>query len=47
MPTLHDIGSVLGWPLDVSFGLSQFHGHNSWFVFAVGLDQKIQGGAKE
>ena len=23
--TLHDFGSVLGWPLDTSFGLSQFH----------------------
>ena len=26
-----------GWPLDHSLGLSQFHGHGSWFVCEVAL----------
>ena len=30
--TLHDFGSVVGQPLDTSFKLSQFHGHNYWFL---------------
>jgi hypothetical protein len=31
--TRHDLGGVLGWPLDtLDIGLSQFHGHNSWLV---------------
>jgi hypothetical protein len=29
---LHDFGSVLGQPLDTSFGLSQYLVHGSWFV---------------
>jgi hypothetical protein len=28
-PKLHDFGSVLGWPLGTSFGLSQSHGRDS------------------
>ena len=28
--TLHDVGDVLGRPLDTFFGHSQFHGHGSW-----------------
>ena len=28
----NDFGSVSGRPLDTFFGLSQFHGHGSWFV---------------
>ena len=35
--TLHDFGSVLGWPLNTSFGLSRFHGHGSWLVCEVAL----------
>ena len=35
--TLHDLESVLGWPLDTSFGLSQFHGHNYWLMGEVVL----------
>ena len=38
MITLHDFGGVLGdnlWTL--SFGLSQFHGHNSWLMCEVAL----------
>jgi hypothetical protein len=30
--TLHDFGSVLGRPLDTSFGLSQFHNRSSWLT---------------
>jgi hypothetical protein len=37
MTTLHDFGSVLGWPLDTSFGLSQFRGHGSWLLCKVAL----------
>ena len=35
--TLHDFGSILGQPLDTSFGLSQFHGHGYCFVCEVAL----------
>jgi hypothetical protein len=28
--TVYDFGSVLGWPLDTSFKLSQFYGDGSW-----------------
>ena len=35
MTTLHDFGGVVGQPLDTFFGLSQFHGHNSWLVCEV------------
>ena len=40
MTTLHDFGGVLGQPLDTffNFGLSQFHGHGSWFVWEVTLN---------
>ena len=34
--TLHDVGGVLGRPLE--FGLSQFHGHGSWLVCEVALN---------
>ena len=37
MTTLRDSGSVLGWPLDIFLGLSQFHGHGSWFMCEVAL----------
>ena len=37
MTTLHDFGSVLGWPLITSFELSQFHGLSSWLVCEVAL----------
>ena len=37
MTTLHDFGSVLGWPLYTSFELSQFHGHGSWLECEVAL----------
>ena len=37
MTTPHDFGSVLGKPLDTSFGLSQFHGHGSWLMCEVAL----------
>ena len=38
MTTLHDVGGVLGRPLDTFyFGLSKFHGHGSWLVCDVGL----------
>ena len=40
--TLHDFGSVLGWPLDTSFGLSQFHGHVFWLVYELTLNQDIE-----
>jgi hypothetical protein len=36
--TLDDFGGALGQPLDTfSFGLSQFHGHGSWFVCEMAL----------
>ena len=37
MTTLHDFGGVLGQPLPLSFGLSQFDGHDSWFMCEVAL----------
>ena len=37
MTTLHDFGSVLGRPLDTSFGLSQCHGHGAWLIREVAL----------
>ena len=38
MITLHDFGGVLGDNLrTLSFGLSQFHGHNSWLIPEVAL----------
>ena len=40
MTTPHDFGSVLGRPLDTSFGLSQFQGHGSWRVCGVALNAK-------
>ena len=39
---VHDFGSVLGWPLLTNFGLSQFHGHGSWILCEVALNQDIQ-----
>jgi hypothetical protein len=35
-------GSVLGRPLDTSFGLSQFHGHGSMLMCEVALKHDIQ-----
>ena len=35
MITLHNFGNVLGWPLDTSFWLPQFHVHSSWLVREV------------
>jgi hypothetical protein len=40
--TLHGFGGVLGWPLDTSFGLSRFHGHNSWLVCEVYCSTKLE-----
>ena len=37
MTTLHDFGSVLGQPLDIFSGLSQFHGHCFWLMCEVAL----------
>jgi hypothetical protein len=37
MTTLHDVGGVLGRPLDTSFGLSHSYGHGSWLVCEVTL----------
>jgi hypothetical protein len=34
---LHDLGDVLGRPMNTFFGLSQFHGHGSWHVCEVAL----------
>ena len=42
MTTLHDLGGVLGRPLDAFFGLSQFHGHGSWLMCEVPLHAKIR-----
>ena len=38
--TLHDFGSVLRWPLDTSFWLSQVHGRGSWLVCEVALSMQ-------
>ena len=38
MTTLHDVEDVLGRPWKLSFGLSQFHGHDSWLVCEVALE---------
>ena len=38
MTTLHDFGGALGQPLDVFFGLSQFHGQGSWLMCEVVLN---------
>ena len=35
--TLHNFASVLGRPLDTSFGLSKFDDHSSWLVCEVAL----------
>jgi hypothetical protein len=35
--TLYDFGGVLGWPLDISFGLSWLHGNDSWLMCEVTL----------
>ena len=35
MTALHDFEHALGWPLETSFGLSEFHGHGSWLVCEV------------
>jgi hypothetical protein len=40
--TLHDLEVVLRQPLDTSFGLSQFHGHTSWFVCEVALSVNLK-----
>ena len=32
------LGSVSGRPLDISSGLSQFHGHSSWLMYEVAFD---------
>ena len=37
MTTLHDFGSVLGWPLDTSFEISQLHGQGTWLECEVGV----------
>ena len=38
MTTLHGLGSVMEWPLDTSFGLSQFHGYIFWLMCEVALN---------
>ena len=40
MSTPHDFGSVLGQPLNTSYGLPQFHGYNSRLVCEVVLSNK-------
>ena len=40
MTTLHDLGSVLGQPLDTSFGLTKFHSHGSCEVALRHLQPK-------
>jgi hypothetical protein len=37
MTTLHDYGGLMGWPLNIFLGLSQFIGHGSWLVCEVAL----------
>jgi hypothetical protein len=37
MTTLHDVGGVLGRPLDTFFWVSWFHGHGSWLMCQVPL----------
>jgi hypothetical protein len=36
---LHDFGGVLGRLVDTFFGISQFHGHDSWLVCEVALSK--------
>jgi len=42
MTTLHDVGGVLGCPLD-TFGLSHSYGHGSWLVCEVTLIHGVLG----
>ena len=42
MTILHDFGSVLGWPLDTSFELPQFHGNSSWLMREVAFRAVFQ-----
>jgi hypothetical protein len=35
MTTLHDVGGVLGRPLDTFLWVSWFHGHSSWLMCQV------------
>ena len=43
MTTLHDFGNVSGCHVDISFGLSRFHGHGSWLVCEVALRLQWRG----